>query len=284
VYGYKYTAGDPLPTFGQAIELTRFQGDVFAFSVDPADDFRLWIKWATVDGVLSTVPAGGTNGLTAVAGLLDSANIAELTASKIRSGSISVGESIYSANYVVGVSGWRIDGSGTMFMNNAVVRGGVYASYGTFTGDISGSNGNFNGEINVGSYTGGYAWPAGMGTGAHLGAGGLLLGNPSTGKYFQFDVGTGNIYAPQFSIVAGAATFTGNIRLGALTAYPGIGSRYPVELNADGTGFFARNVISGGRLLASGTEAMADAWRPAVLFLTVGAAPAPPPPDYGGLM
>jgi hypothetical protein len=54
----------------------------------------------------------------------------------------------------------------------------------------------------------GYSWPSNGGTGFHLSALGLLIGNASSGKYFQVDT-VGNIYAPQFSIVNGVATFSG---------------------------------------------------------------------------
>jgi hypothetical protein len=73
-----------------------------------------------------------------------------------------------------------------------------------------GTNLTVNGAINVGSFTG-YAWPASGQTGAHLSSAGLLLGNANDGKYFQFDTATGNVSAPQFSIVNGAATFSGSL-------------------------------------------------------------------------
>ncbi|QKY02818.1 hypothetical protein G3257_11565 [Janthinobacterium lividum] len=60
-------------------------------------------------------------------------------------------------------------------------------------------------------------WPVAgnLGTGYHLSADGLYIGNPQTGKYFGVD-GAGNMYTPQFSVVNGAATF-----YGALSAVTG---------------------------------------------------------------
>ena len=68
VYGKIIQAGDPLPTFSDAPEITQFTGAVHAHPSNPTTTWRLWIKWETVDGVLSASPAGGTNGLEAVTG------------------------------------------------------------------------------------------------------------------------------------------------------------------------------------------------------------------------
>jgi hypothetical protein len=68
VFGAKAATGQPLPTFANAVLLTEFTGIVYAYPSDPATHWRLWIKWVTVDGVESTDPAGGTNGLGVVTG------------------------------------------------------------------------------------------------------------------------------------------------------------------------------------------------------------------------
>lgn len=67
----------------------------------------------------------------------------------------------------------------------------------------------YGGQINLGNFAG-YAWPASGGTGAHLSASGLLIGNANDGKYFQVQAG-GNVYAPGFTIVNGTATFSGDL-------------------------------------------------------------------------
>lgn len=55
--------------------------------------------------------------------------------------------------------------------------------------------------------TGAYAWPTNGGTGFHLSANGLLIGNNASGKYIQL-TGDGNMYAPGLSIVNGALTIS----------------------------------------------------------------------------
>jgi hypothetical protein len=68
VYGKVVAAGDALPVFADAAEVTQFSGRTHAHPSNPATTWRLWIKWETVDGVLSTNPAGGTNGLEVTTG------------------------------------------------------------------------------------------------------------------------------------------------------------------------------------------------------------------------
>jgi len=174
---------------------------------------------------------------------VDNAKIANLSASKLTAGSISVGQHIQSSGFVSGTSGWRINGDGTAEFANAVVRGTVYASSGSFTGTVYASSGSFTGTVNAtsgtfsgavyassGSFTGniysnagtiggvkinenglnsgsfiGYAWPTDGGGGFHLGKNGLLLGNANLGRYFQID-DNGNIYTPGFNVINGTMT------------------------------------------------------------------------------
>jgi hypothetical protein len=68
VYGSIVEAGDPLPTFDDAVEVGQFTGQVWAMPSNPSTTWRLWIKWETNEGVLSPTPAGGTNGLEATTG------------------------------------------------------------------------------------------------------------------------------------------------------------------------------------------------------------------------
>lgn len=87
LYGVTHTAGQPLPTFNNAVELGQFSGTIWALASNPATTWRLWIKWETNDGVLSVAPAGGTNGLEAVTGqdvaTLLSALTGEITESQL---------------------------------------------------------------------------------------------------------------------------------------------------------------------------------------------------------
>ncbi len=80
-----------------------------------------------------------------------------------------------------------------------------------FKGDITGANGTFGGNLHGGQFTTGnftgYAWPSSGGTGSYLGPSGLLVGNANDGKYFQVEA-DGDIFAPNFSIVAGVMTIS----------------------------------------------------------------------------
>ena len=166
MYGAKYVTGDPLPTFADAALLEEFPGDVHGFPVDPDALYRIWVKFVSRDGVPSQ-PAGGTNGFEPVPGLLDDVNIVNLTASRIRSGSVTVGQFIQAANYVPGLNGWRINGDGTAELSGVVVRGTVYASAGLIGGVTIASNAVLAGQTAFDT-----------GNGFHLGADGKFsLGN-----------------------------------------------------------------------------------------------------------
>ena len=67
VYGATWLAGDK-PTFDKAVELTTFQGVIASYPTNPATTWHLWIKWQSKDGVLSSAPAGGTNGVEVTTG------------------------------------------------------------------------------------------------------------------------------------------------------------------------------------------------------------------------
>lgn len=87
VYGKIVAAGDPLPVFADAAEITQFTGTVHAHPSNPSTTWRLWIKWESADGVLSVSPAGGTNGVQVVTGqdvsLLLEALTGEITESQL---------------------------------------------------------------------------------------------------------------------------------------------------------------------------------------------------------
>lgn len=68
VYGVVVEPGDPLPTFADAVELGQFTGTMWPMPSDPALTWHLWIKWESIDGVLSASPAGGTNGAVTTTG------------------------------------------------------------------------------------------------------------------------------------------------------------------------------------------------------------------------
>lgn len=131
-------------------------------------------------------------GLFATAPQITAANITTYIAGA-SIGIAQIADTIQSTNFS-GTAGWQINKSGTALFNEVGLRG----------------------SINSGSFTG-YGWPA-SGSGFHLGPQGLLMGNPnvpgpngSAPSYFQFDVYSGSIYAPQFSIINGNATFSGTL-------------------------------------------------------------------------
>jgi hypothetical protein len=89
--------------------------------------------------------------------------------------------------------------------------------------------------------TNAYSFPTGsVNGGFHLSAAGLLLGNFNAGKYFQVTSG-GDIYAPGFVVVAGAATFSG-----ALSAASGTfaGTLTAAAVNAVNTINIAGNAVT----------------------------------------
>lgn len=99
----------------------------------------------------------------------------------------------------------------------------------------------------------GYQWPSDVGLGNnvggfHLSSAGLLIGNLGGGKYFQVTE-AGNVYAPNFSIVNGTATFSGNLSAA--------GGTFSGSLSA-ATGTFAGN-ISAATGNISGTATINDA-------------------------
>lgn len=125
-------------------------------------------------------------------------------ASSLTAGNGVIGGSLKSSNYVADSSGWILRPDGVAEFSGVTVRGTVYASSGAVGGvNISG------GGLNAGGYTG-YAWPASGQNGFHLGPGGLAMGNPDNGKYFNVTA-AGNVFAPGLSIVDGAATFSGSL-------------------------------------------------------------------------
>lgn len=181
VYGAKYLAGGALPTFSDAAILDEFPGDVHAFQVDPGSLYRIWVKSVSRDGVPSS-PAGGTNGIAPSPGLLDDVSIAALAVSRLRSGSVTVGQFIQASNYVPGTNGWRINGDGTAEFSGVVVRGTVYATAGQIGGITIAANAVRAGQT-----------AHNTGSGFHLGADGRLsLGN-SAGNSLTWDGSSLNV-------------------------------------------------------------------------------------------
>lgn len=68
VYGARYSGTGPLPTFSAAVKVHEFVGEVGTFNADFNEQWHVWLKWLTVDGVESVSPSGGANGDVATTG------------------------------------------------------------------------------------------------------------------------------------------------------------------------------------------------------------------------
>jgi hypothetical protein len=105
LYGAIWVSG-ALPVFSDAVVLTEFSGTVTSHATNPSTTWHLWLKWVTVDGVYSTSPAGGTNGVVTRTGedvaLLLTALNGELTESQLFS---SLGERIDLIDGASGLAG-----------------------------------------------------------------------------------------------------------------------------------------------------------------------------------
>lgn len=80
---------------------------------------------------------------------VDNQKIASLNVGKLTAGSLQTDSYIQSSNYAAGTQGFRINANGNAEFQNAVVRGTVYATNGTFAGDISAATGTFSGGLDV---------------------------------------------------------------------------------------------------------------------------------------
>ncbi len=151
----------------------------------------------------------------------DTIHATEISASQLTAGNGVIGGSLKSANYVDGSSGWILRPDGMAEFSGVIVRGVVHATSGTIGGITINGNG-----LSAGGFSG-YAWPAGTGTGFHLGPLGLLLGNYSTGQYAQISA-KGELYLPGLTSAGGKTTFTGEMTAGLIRSPDGL---FVIDLN-----------------------------------------------------
>jgi hypothetical protein len=157
VYGAKWPTGGVEPTFASAVELYTFQGTFSAYATDPLQRWCIWIKWRNTSGLISVNEAGGVHGQQATTGLnptamiasfgtawIDAAMIANLSAAQLTAGDGTIGSSIKSSNYVDGVSGWKLDQTGTVRASQLAI-GNVLGD--RFTFDSTGAK--FYGSLNI---------------------------------------------------------------------------------------------------------------------------------------
>jgi hypothetical protein len=126
---------------------------------------------------------------------VDNAKIASLSAAKITAGAIGVGSYIQSTAFTSGSAGWKINADGTAELANAVVRGGVYATYGAIGGNTIDST-------SIHSGTTGY----GTGAGFYLGSNGTF----SLGDKLTWD---GSTLSVGGDISAATGTFKGSVNV-----------------------------------------------------------------------
>jgi len=134
---------------------------------------------------------------------IESAKIVSLSVAKLVTGSLAVGQSIYSSGYSPGVSGWVLDGNGTGEVNNWTVRGTIYATAGSIGGLTIRNSCLTAGPYNI------FNWPQ-SGTGMYIGPEGILLGNKLTGGYVELHA-AGYVSMPGLEISQGNAVFSGEL-------------------------------------------------------------------------
>lgn len=136
--------------------------------------------------------------------------------------------------------------NGVTYINDAVIEKLTFSKLRDESGNFVVENGKVKANyINVqtaimGGAFNSYNWPAAGQQGFYLGPEGFLIGNANNGKYLQLTSG-GDLYAPGFSIVNGAATFSG-----ALSAASGSfsGTLTATAINAVSTVNIAGNSVT----------------------------------------
>lgn len=133
------------------------------------------IENATITGAkiaVATITAANIANATIGSAQIGTAAITNANIANAAIDSAKISNTIQSDNYS-STAGWQINKSGTMFLNQANIRG----------------------ELNVGEYNG-YAWPA-SGNGVHISRAGILVGNANGGgRYMQIytPAGDNNAY------------------------------------------------------------------------------------------
>lgn len=81
IYGAVWPEGAPAPVFANAQLLASVaMASIYAHPTNPSTRWAIWIRWQSVAGAISAVPAGGANGVQATTGADIDAVIAALTA------------------------------------------------------------------------------------------------------------------------------------------------------------------------------------------------------------
>jgi len=161
---------------------------------------------------------------------IDNAKIVDLSAAKLLTGAISVGEDIYSTNYVAGSQGWKISGNGFAEFGAAVIRGQLTAAQINSNGlSIRDADGNTILNAGSGAFSGNVTGTV-SGTAAST-----VVSNASTA------LSTANTASSNASTALSTANSAAS---DAADAVAGLSTK----LNSD-----VRNVLAGSGGLATGT-------------------------------
>jgi len=177
-FGLASTANNATPFSDFIIRADRFSiASPSGPGIAPVIPFIVTTTSQVINGV--TVPPGTyikdgfiQNGVITNAKIgnlaVDDAKIASLSVGKLTAGSIAAGQFIQSSNYVPDTQGFRLDANGNAFLQNAVVRGTVFATAGTFAGSLSAATGTFSGSLSAA--TGSFAGSLSAATGTFSGS------------------------------------------------------------------------------------------------------------------
>ncbi|MDN5506336.1 MAG: DUF1983 domain-containing protein [Comamonas sp.] len=151
---------------------------------------------------------------------IESAKIVSLSVAKLVTGSLAVGQSMYSSGYAPGVSGWVLDGNGTGELNQLTVRGTIYATAGQVGGIVIAAN-----AIRSSNYNG-------VGAGFSINANGTL------------DLPAGSVTARALSVTALSAV---SANLGDVTAGIVRSPDYGTYINLSAQGSDITFQVAGGK-------------------------------------
>jgi hypothetical protein len=191
---------------------------------------------------------------------VDDAKIANLSVGKLTAGSIAADQYIQSSNYVADTSGFRLDANGNAYLQNAVVRGTVYATAGTFAGSLSAATGTFAGSLSAatGSFAGSLTAATGSFAGSLTAATGSFAGSltAATGT-FSGSLTASAINAVNTINIAGQAVTIPSANTGSSTGASvsvTLDGTYPVVIIATFNG--ARIDLATFSILRNGTSVM----------------------------
>jgi len=144
---------------------------------------------------------------------VDDARISSMSVDKLLAGRLKIDQYIESANYISGLSGFRINGDGVAEFNQVIVRGSVYATAGEIGGNLISTDGISSASYNPGS------------AGWHI--------SPSGAAEFNGGVFRGTVYASDgiFSGKLEGATgeFSGGLKGGYIITGDFVDSAWPAS-------------------------------------------------------